>query len=165
MDIVLAVLAVLLAITGLVGSIIQIIPGPILGFAGVMLLHFSQYGKFSIWFLIIAGVVAVAASILDNVLTAMGAKGAGASDRASWGATIGVIVGIFVFPPLGMIVLAFIGALIGELTAGKKAEHAVKASFGTLVGFILGTVLKVSISAAFIFYIVIRILKFHGVFA
>jgi uncharacterized protein len=159
MDITLAIIGGIFIVVGVIGSVIQLLPGPPLSYLGLLLLHFTGYAEFSAAFLIITGVVAAAASVVDNVLTAIGAKKFGGSDRAVWGATIGVIAGIFVFPPFGMILLAFAGAIIGELTLKKKLKEAFKASVGTLLGFILGTVIKVSVSGVYAYYYFYNLLK------
>ena len=54
---------------------------------------------------------------------------------------IGMIVGIF-FTPIGMIMGMFIGAFIGEKLDGKELAPALKSAFGSFVGFVCSTAIK-----------------------
>ncbi|WP_310688490.1 DUF456 domain-containing protein [Aliifodinibius sp. S!AR15-10] len=47
------------------------------------------------------------------------------------------------FAPVGLVAGPVIGAFIGELVSGKEADHAMKSAFGSFVGFLAGTLLKV----------------------
>ena len=90
--------------------------------------------------------------ILDYVAPAIGAKKFGASKPGIWGSIIGMIVGIFFIPPWGMIVGAFAGALIGELSAGKTSKKAFRAGWGILIGNVFGIGLKLAFSTIILFY-------------
>jgi len=159
MDITLAILAGILITAGIIGSIIQITPGPWLSYAGLLVLNATAFADFTPVFLIITGSAALTASLSDNLLTALGAKYFGGSKRAVIGAILGIIAGIFIFPPLGMIVLSFLGAMAGELTTGKEFKTALKASAGTMLGFLLGVMIKITVSCVFAFYYVKEIIK------
>ena len=52
-------------------------------------------------------------------------------------------IGVFVLGFWGIILGPFIGALIGELISKKEPAQAVRTAFGTLVGFVAGTLLQV----------------------
>lgn len=98
------------------------------------------------------GAVTALLVLLDYVAPALGAKKYGASRRGLWGSAIGMIIGIFFIPPWGMIVGAFIGALVGELTAGKSGSKALRAGWGILIGNVLGVGLKLAFTAVVLFY-------------
>lgn len=152
----------LFVIAGLVGCVVPILIGPPLSFAGILLLHFSKYGEFGSNFLIIAGALALISSIIDNVLPAIGVRNTGGSKRAVTGSLIGLIVGIFVLPPLGIFLFPFFGALIAELTAGRKFFEAIKTSFGSFIGLLLGIVLKFAVSGGMLYYFAKEILKYFN---
>ena len=96
----------------------------------------------------------VLATFLDYVVPAIGAKKYGASKLGIWGSIIGMIFGLFIFPPWGVLVGAIIGALAGELAGGKRGKKALRASWGVFVGNIMGVGLKLAFSGTiFFFYI------------
>ena len=91
-------------------------------------------------------------TILDYVVPAGGAKKYGASKWGVVGAMTGMLIGIFMFPPWGMIMGAFMGAFAGELLARKEARKALQAGFGVFVGIMVGTGLKLALSGTILFF-------------
>jgi uncharacterized protein YqgC (DUF456 family) len=96
----------------------------------------------------VTGVLAVVVTVLDFVVPAAGARRYGASRAGVWGSVIGMIVGMIFFPPFGMLVGAFLGALVLEIAAGKTSDRAMRAAWGVFVGTMAGIVLKLAVSAA-----------------
>ena len=90
-------------------------------------------------------------------LPALGAKKFGGSKWGITGSVLGMLIGIFVFPPWGMIIGAFAGAVIGELSAGKKKEEAIKAGIGVFLGTITATFLKVAASGIMLYYYIVNL--------
>lgn len=154
MDIPFIIIGLLFSIFGLLGCLLPVIPGPPLSYIGLLLLHWAPGYEFSPRFLIIMGVVTVVVTILDNFLPALSAKKAGGSKRAVWGAVIGLAVGMFAFPPIGLIVGPFIGAVIGELSTGKDSNEAIKSGFSTFIGFLGGIVIKLMASGVMLWYFI-----------
>ena len=154
MDITLAVFGALLVLIGFIGSIMPIIPGPPISWAGFLLLKWTSYVddrgagyENALWILLF---FVVLVTILDYVVPIMGTKKYGGSKRGVWGATIGVVVGLF-FGPLGIILGPFLGAYIGEITTGKKEREALRAAWGSFVGFLLGVGLKLMVCGTILF--------------
>ena len=104
----------------------------------------SLDGDFLLWI----GVVVVLVTILDYYLQIYGVKKAGGGKYAIRGSIVGMLLGIFLFPPFGILVGAFVGAYMGAKMEASK--HEVKIAFGALWGFIAGTILKLCTS----FYII-----------
>ncbi len=153
MDYILLILGFILIITGIIGCIAPIIPGPPISFVGMLLLHFTNWGPIETNILWILGVAAVVVTILDNIVPILGTKKFGGSKAGVWGSTIGLIVGFFVFPPFGIIIGPFLGAFIGEMTQRQTTtDKALKAAFGALVGFVLGVGMKLGVSGIITFY-------------
>ena len=153
MNAALVIIGLLLAIAGMVGCILPIIPGPILSFSALILLSWiKNWQIFSQTFLIVMGILTALLIILDYVAPALGAKKYGASKRGMWGSAIGMIVGIFFIPPWGMIVGAFIGALVGEIASGKSGGKALRAGWGILIGNVFGIGLKLAFTAVVLLY-------------
>ena len=154
MDIFLISLGIILTITGILGCVLPFMPGPPLNYAAILLLHFTSGFQFSNRFLIIWAIVTVAVVVLDYIIPVWGTKKFGGSKQGVWGSVIGLIAGMFFFPPLGIIIGPFIGAFAGELIAGKNSKDALKSGFGSFVGFITGTVLKLIVSGMMTWYFV-----------
>ncbi|HRU38273.1 MAG TPA: DUF456 domain-containing protein [Candidatus Goldiibacteriota bacterium] len=153
-DIILTLLAGLCVLLGLIGCVVPFIPGPPLSFFGILLLHFSKFAEFSLFFLIAFGAIAVLSAVLDNILPVLGVQKTGGSRRAVTGSLIGLFAGIFILPPLGMVIFPFLGALVAELTAGRGLESSLKTSFGTVLGLLAGIALKLAVSGFAVFYYV-----------
>lgn len=155
MDIILAILGSLLVLIGFAGSILPVIPGPPISWAGFLLLRWTAYidgnpegYDTTLWVLLF---FVILVTILDYVVPILGTKKFGGSKRGVWGATIGVVVGLF-FGPLGIIVGPFLGAYIGEITTGKKDREALRAAWGSFVGFLLGVGMKFMTCGAILFF-------------
>jgi len=154
MDIVLIILGFIISIIGLIGAVIPALPGTPLNFIALLLLCMAKgWDTFSITFLAVMGIIAVAVSILDNVIPAWGAQKYGAEKKSVWLALAGTFIGMF-FSPIGIIVGAFLGALIGELMHGKEGQDALRAGWGVFIGVFFGIILKLAASATMFFYFV-----------
>ena len=157
MDIALAVLGSVLVLLGFIGSILPVIPGPPISWVGLLLLkwthyitdHGEAYGN-TLWILLF---FVILVTILDYVVPIMGTRKYGGSKRGVWGATIGVVVGLFFGPP-GIIIGPFLGAFIGEITTGKKERDALRAAWGSFVGFLLGVGMKLMVCGAILFFFI-----------
>jgi uncharacterized protein YqgC (DUF456 family) len=154
MDYFLIGLGIILMITGIAGCVLPFIPGPPLNFLGLLLLHLTSGFQFSTEFLILWAIITAVVYGLDLIIPVWGTKKFGGSKRGVWGSIIGLVVGMFFFPPFGLIIGPFAGAVIGELTAGKESKAALKSGFGSFVGFISGTVLKLIASGMMTWYFV-----------
>ena len=154
LDFFLAAGGALLMIVGVIGCVLPVIPGPPLSFVGLLLLHFSRFADFSFEFLLVFGSIAVIVTILDYVVPVWGTKRFGGSRYGMWGAGIGLVLGLILFPPLGIIIGPFAGAVIGEAITGKKSAEAFRAGLGSLMGLMMGVGLKLAASIAMTFYFV-----------
>ncbi|WP_449125837.1 DUF456 domain-containing protein [Staphylococcus chromogenes] len=63
----------------------------------------------------------------------------GGSKKGEWAALIGVILGSFILPPFGIVIVPFILVLIVEMLEQKRFDVALKASFGSIVAFFSST--------------------------
>ena len=134
LDIILIILGVLCLITGLMGCVLPFLPGPPVAYLGLVLLHFTDKAQYSTTQLIVI-------QILDYFTPMLGSKYSGGSKWGNWGCIIGTLVGLL-FLPWGVIFGPFLGAVIGELIGNKEFSQALKSGVGSLVGFMLGTLLK-----------------------
>ena len=93
-------------------------------------------------------------TVVDLFLPVLGAKRRGASRAGVWLSLAGLVVGMFVFPPFGFLLGAFLGALVGELLAGKGAR-SVRPAWGVFVATLAGVGLKLGCCAVIAWYFVV----------
>lgn len=158
MDYVLIALGILFILSGIIGGILPVLPGPPLSYLGLLFLHFTEKYQFTSNFLIIWGIITVVVYLLDYLIPVWGTKKFGGSKRGVWGSIIGLLIGMFLFPPLGIIVGPFAGAVIGELSSGKQSREALRSGFGSFVGFLLGTMLKLIVSGMMAWYFFVELI-------
>ena len=139
-----------LLLLGIMGSVIPVLPGPLLSYIALLLYHFF-INRMNIDSLIWIGITVAVISILDYFLQIYGVKKAGGGKYAIRGSVLGVLLGMLLFPPFGILLGAFIGAYIGAKIEMEK--NAVKIAFGAFLGFVLGTILKLCISVYIIYFL------------
>lgn len=150
-EILLAGAGFILTVLGVLGCILPVIPGPPLSFIGLLLLHYTRWADYSSDLLWILGAAALIVTVLDYIVPIWGTKKFGGSKKGMWGATIGLIIGLFI-GPIGIIIGPFFGAVVAELIGGKDSTHAFKAGFGAFIGFLLGVGLKLIASGFMAWY-------------
>ncbi len=151
MDIFLVIAGFLLCVIGMVGSVLPILPGPPISWIGLLVLHLTNAVEASYLFLGITLVIAITIFILDYFIPAIGTKKFGGSRAGAIGATLGLIIGLLSPIPFGILIGPFLGALIGEMVFNKtEGKHAVKAAFGSFLGFLASTFMKLTISIIFL---------------
>jgi uncharacterized protein len=152
-DYVLVIIGIIIMVLGIIGCLVPVLPGPPLSFLGLLLLHFTKFGHFTAWTLIVFAGIAIAVSILDYLVPIWGTKKFGGSKYGTRGAAVGLIVGFFL-GPVGIIIGPLIGAFIGEMIFKDDFNYAFKAGFGSLIGFLTGVGLKLAASFVMTFYFV-----------
>jgi len=157
MDILLAVVGALLILIGFVGSVVPVLPGPPISWGGYLLLYWTKYidnardpYMNSLWILLF---IVIVVTILDYVVPVWGTKKFGGSKAGVWGSTIGLIIGLFL-GPVGIIIGPFVGAFVGELISGKKEREALRAGWGSFIGFLTGVGLKLMTCATLTFFFI-----------
>lgn len=144
MDIFLLVVGFILMLTGIFGSFLPVLPGPPFSWLGLLVLYLTTAVPNDWWFLGITLVIALMVFAMDYIIPAVGTRKFGGSRAGMIGTTIGLLIAIL-FPVLGIfgiIIWPFIGALIGELINKADQKTALKAAFGSFIGFLTGTFLK-----------------------
>ncbi len=139
------VLAGLLVLTGLAGSVLPALPGVPLVFGGLLLAAWADDFQHVSWFvLVVLGLLTAMSFSIDFVATALGAKRVGASKLAIVGAMIGTLAG-FVLGLPGLIFGPFVGAVAGEMLTHGEMQKATRAGFATWIGLIFGTLAKLAL--------------------
>lgn len=158
-DILLWILIVVMFLLSFVGLIYPIIPSVIVIWIGFLLYQFGINGDelgFIFWtIMVIFTVILFVADILANSYFV---KKFGGSKWGERGAAVAVIVGSFIIPPFGIIIIPFIAVFIIEVLQKRTMNDAFKASIGSLLGFLGGTLAKVIIQLIMIVLFVINII-------
>lgn len=143
MDVFLIIAGSVLLLTGIVGSILPVLPGLPVSWLGLLLLKFTgTYGDNLSWKTIIwTGVATLVITLIDNFLPVLGTKKYGGGKKVIIGASLGLLFG-FAIGPIGIFAGPFIGALIGGLIEGQRFNLSFKQALGTFAGFFIGIVLK-----------------------
>lgn len=139
-------------ILGIAGCLLPLLPGPPLSYLGLILIHLTTKIEFSSKFLIWWGIITLIVAILDYAIPIWGTKFFGGSKYGIWGSMAGLLFGLF-FPPVGVIIGPFVGAVAGEMVAGNK-KNAFKAGFGSFVGFLAGTIVKLLVTLIMLYYFI-----------
>ena len=161
MDILIGILAVLAGVIGVIGSILPALPGPPLTWVGMLLLYLwggtNRAGEnMSLTLLLIMFGATVVVSILDYIVPLYFTKLTGGTKYAGRGAMAGLVFGLFVVPPVGMILGSFLGAFLAELYYARKSTgDALKSAFGSFLGFLAGTGLKLVLCVVMMYYIIV----------
>ncbi|MEL6303694.1 MAG: DUF456 domain-containing protein [Bacteroidota bacterium] len=164
MDIALLVLGFLLTLVGILGSFLPVLPGPPVSWLGLLLLHLTDAVPDDWWFLGLTAAVAILVFVLDYIVPAMGTKKFGGSKAGMWGTVIGLLIAIF-FPVLGVfgiVIWPFVGALVGEILNKADNKTALKAAFGSFIGFLTGTFLKFVLAVVFLGLFIAKAWEFRG---
>jgi uncharacterized protein YqgC (DUF456 family) len=139
------VVAALLVLAGLAGSVLPALPGVPLVFGGLLLAawadDFTRVGAVT---LVLLGLLTLASFAIDFAATAMGAKRVGATKLAVVGAALGTLGGLFLGPP-GLVLGPFVGAVIGEMLSHGQWQQATRAGIATWMGLLFGTLAKLAL--------------------
>ena len=158
LDIILIILGVLCLMTGLMGCVLPFLPGPPVAYLGLIFLHFTDKVQYSTTQLIVWLLIVVVIQILDYFTPMLGSKYSGGSKWGNWGCIIGTLVGLL-FLPWGVIFGPFLGACLLYTSPNKEFSQALKSGVGSLIGFMLGTLLKFVVCGYFCYQFIMGFLR------
>ena len=138
---VLIIVGMILLLAGIAGCILPFLPGPPLCFLALLIQQLNDPPPFTSRFIWIWAGIAVLVTVLDYFIPVVGTRKFGGSKYGMWGCTIGLIAGLW-FGPVGIIVGPFVGAFVGEIIANNDSATALRSAFGSFIGFLFGTLLK-----------------------
>ena len=165
MDILLVFVGLLFIFLGILGSFLPILPGPLTSWIGLLILHLTNSIPMNWTFLIITLAIAIAIWLIDYIIPAIGTKKFGGSKAGMFGTIVGLLIAIF-FPILGffgIIIWPFVGALVGELLNKTDSSTALKAAFGSLIGFLTGTFLKFVVAVIYFGLFIVKVWDYKAV--
>ena len=149
----LLVLALLLALAGIVGSILPALPGPPLSWTGLLIAYFIMPAVVTLTLLLVMLALTIATQVIDYVAPVWITKAGGGSKAAITGSTVGLLLGLF-FMPLGVIVGPLAGAFVGEMMSTNQVGRATRIALLSFLSFLLTTGLKLVLCCLMTYYIV-----------
>ncbi|TYA53062.1 DUF456 domain-containing protein [Formosa maritima] len=164
MDILLTLIGLLFMLTGVLGSFLPVLPGPPLSWIGLLLLYLTNAVPNNWLFLGITLAIAIMVFALDYIIPSLGTKKFGGSRHGVFGTTLGLLVAI-VFPILGVfgiIIWPFVGAFIGEKINKTNSKTAVKAAFGSFLGFLTGTFIKFIVAIIYFGFFIMKVWEYKS---
>lgn len=150
----LVITGIFLLLLGLAGCVLPVIPGPAVAYGGLLVLQLLPEPAFSNSFMFQWAAIVFFITALDYAAPVYGAKYFGGGRWGVNGSLIGMILGFLISGPAGIIIGAFLGAFIGEIISGREARVAMRAAFGTFMGFLAGTFVKIIIVLIIIYHFV-----------
>lgn len=162
MDILLVVLAGVLMILGLIGSLLPMLPGIPLSWVGLLLLHLSSFLPMNYTFLSITFFIALIIFALQYAIPALGTKYLGGSKSGMVGASIGLVIGIFTPIPFAILIGPFVGAYIGEIINKSDSRTALKAASGSFIGLLASSFMELVVTFIYLILFVLKIWEFRS---
>lgn len=154
-DVLVAMSAGTLIILGGIGSLLPILPGQPLSFAGFWLYAwYTNYEVITPTILIVFAILTLLIMVVDFIAPALGAKGYKSSKYGVIGSMLGAFVGIFVMGPIGIIIGPFVGGFIGEYISNNNFHHASRVALGSLIGFVIGSLFKIAVIIGMFVYFI-----------
>tara|TARA_B000000475_G_C15934265_1_gene422085 strand:+ start:474 stop:962 length:489 start_codon:yes stop_codon:yes gene_type:complete len=156
MDIIIICVVTFILLLGIIGCFVPIMPGPPISYGALLLFHFSTSYSIKDDILWLMAFIVLAVTVFDLWVQIYGVKKFGGTKKAVNGSIIGLVIGIFFLPPFGIIFGPFLGAFIGAIMEeGSDVNKSIKIALGALSGFMVGTMLKISVSL-YIIYIIFQ---------
>jgi len=144
-DTLLYLLAALLVLGGIAGSVLPALPGVPMVFAGLVVAAWADdFTRVGVLTLTLLGLLTIASFAIDFAATALGAKRVGATRLAVAGAALGTLAGLFLGIP-GLVLGPFVGAVAGELMSHGQVQQATRAGVATWIGLLFGTLAKLAL--------------------
>ena len=152
------ILGTLLALTGLVGLLLPVLPGAPILFLGLLLAAWAEQFRYvGLWTLLALAALAALTYLVEFIASLLGVKKFGGSHRAMVGAALGGMVGLLLGIP-GVLLGPFVGAVLGELSLQRGLAQASRAGLGTVVGMALGVAGKLAIGIAMVgIFVLVRL--------
>ena len=163
MDILLLILGFLFMLIGILGSFLPALPGPPVSWVGLFLLYLTKAIPNDWVVLGITLAIAIIVFALDYIIPAVGTKKFGGTKSGMIGTLIGLLIALIfpIFGIFGIIIWPFVGALVGELINKADSKTALKAAFGSFIGFLTGTFLKFVVTMVYLGIFLMKVWEFR----
>lgn len=154
MEVLWFILGGLLILVGIAGCFLPVLPGPPLAFLGLWIQQLREPNPFTSKFLWIWLVITLLVTAIDYWAPVYATKRFGGSKAGIWGCMIGLLLG-FWMGPFGIVIGPLAGAFIGEVMNNQDSSKAMRAAFGSFIGFLFSTLLKLVVCVIMFWYWVV----------
>ncbi|MDN6294042.1 MAG: DUF456 domain-containing protein [Alkalibacterium gilvum] len=141
MDILLWFLVVSFFIVSFIGLVFPILPSVFAVWGGFLIYHFFiNSSTLTVLFWVSMVALTLILLVADIFTNSMAVKRFGGSKLSERVAAISVILGVFIYPPFGIVIVPFTAVIIVEYWKKKNFSLALNAAIGTLIGFLSGKI-------------------------
>lgn len=159
MELIYWLLIIALFVLSFVGLIYPVIPSVIVIWGGFLIYqYFIFQGGLSMFFWVSMTILTLLIFVVDFIANSHFVKKSGGSKLGERAAVIATIVGSFIFPPFGLIIVPFIVVFLIELSQKKTVVASVKVAGGTIIGFLSSTLAKIFIQLGMISWFIIEVI-------
>lgn len=146
------ILIVVSFLIGFVGVVIPVIPSILMFWIGFFIYQFLISGDELGWiFWTTSAVLTVLLFFSEIIANSIFVKRFGGTKAGEYAAIIGVIVGMFVYPPIGIILVPVIAVFTVEFYQSRNRRQATRASIGSLLAFLASSLFTLLV---FIFLVI-----------
>ncbi|WP_060704439.1 DUF456 domain-containing protein [Shouchella miscanthi] len=157
MEILWWLLIVVFFVASYVGLIVPIIPSVLVLWGGFLIYLFGLSGSLSTWFWVGMAVLTFFLLVVDFLANVIFVKRTGGSKWGERMALVGVIIGAFIYPPFGLILVPFVLVLAVELLQQKTFNEAIKIAFASFLAFLSGSFAKAVVQTVMIIWFFIEV--------
>lgn len=153
MDIILWLIVLGLFVLSFVALIYPVLPSVAAVWGGFLIYHFLiNPSELTAFFWVSMVLLTIILLVTDIYASSLSVKRFGGSKSSERGAGLAVIIGSFIFPPFGIILLPFIVVFFLEIRQGKTFGESFRASYGSVIGFLTGQLAEAAIQLAMILW-------------
>lgn len=134
-----------------VALVYPVLPSVTAVWAGFLIYHFLIHSHaLTSFFWLSMLVLTIILMLADIFASSLSVRKFGGSKMGERTAAIAVIVGSFIYPPFGIIVLPFVAVFFVEVQQDRNFKEALRSSIGSLIGFLSGQVAEAFIQVIMI---------------
>lgn len=161
-QIILIIFSFAAALSGIIGVLLPMVPGgvPLVWLGAVLFSYATGFTLISWAWLSALFVLAAITVLIDIFAPILGAKKFKASRAGILGSFAGLLLGILILGPIGIILGPFLGTLIGEIYwSRRQPEEALRSAGGTLIGGLIGGAVKLAIALGILGFMIAALLQ------
>lgn len=148
---------IILFLLSFIGIVMPVIPGVPFIWAGFLIYHYGieSLTGWNFWVTMIFLTIFIL--IVDYLVSSRWVKRWGGSKAGAWAAIGGLLIGPFIFGPIGVIIVPFLFVTVTEMLRGIPWSKAIKIGFASFIGLLGGSLLKIFLQLMMIVIFLMKI--------